>query len=727
MKTILKNVFLASMFGAIVFLAVPQTTFGALGLDGPLTAKTIRENGVLRVSISGKVNEDARKLWAQKLEKLTINAGKITSLTSKPTLREICIGKSPDGKVTTGEFTCTANLKEYGDYQFQLFIEGSIFGTDSGDITGLGQKFTVREIDSVIGSDVQDLAHSIDESGSSPVLTISGTLPPADLRAANPVYIHYGEIANKDPFLLKEQKKSTCTLDINKTPDEILNSQQTACGIGKDGAFKVRVNYNFATSSQAYFYIHGGPYNKVFTNLIEFSAPVLTPTSYTLSSVEVSGTNATVTIHAFNLRLATNYTIEVGNVVQVGSTNVYSCISSTPTITSSTLKSQPSTATTPSVIKNTFDIKNPGLYCVRLFKENPDYPSPGEPVVEYFQEPNGGIFSVGGVQIPNNVTLNKGANQYGCDSPDDNSAYCLLAPLPEIGNEQGLVDTKDLGGYVNGLIRLIIGLTAVLSVLMLVVGGIQYMSTTAVGGKQAARDRIQNAILGILLAVGSYAILNTINPNLVNLQFYTPGEEIPFEPGDEGVEYSGLSINRGTLDDLSGITVPTGTAKELATKVLELSNASKITLLSTNVIRDTADINRSSALQNVKDTADGKAGWTSHRAHGGARQVSIHEGIFKALILMSDTSKIQVNEILGGKHSESSTHYLGKGLDIQASQSATNVNRALMNACRAAGANPDKIYGPCGSDYNSDGTYSTCRTTGYATNSDHKTHIHCGW
>ena len=97
-----------------------------------------------------------------------------------------------------------------------------------------------------------------------------------------------------------------------------------------------------------------------------------------------------------------------------------------------------------------------------------------------------------------------------------NQNYCLLAPLPGLGNS---VDTtKGVGDYLNTIIKVIIGFMAVLAVVMMVVGGIQYMVSNIAGEKASAKSRMTNAIFGLVLALSSYLILNTINPNLVNLK-----------------------------------------------------------------------------------------------------------------------------------------------------------------------------------------------------------------
>jgi hypothetical protein len=68
-----------------------------------------------------------------------------------------------------------------------------------------------------------------------------------------------------------------------------------------------------------------------------------------------------------------------------------------------------------------------------------------------------------------------------------------------------------------------IGISAALAVIYIIFGGIQYMSTDAVGAKKDGKKTIQNAILGLLLVIGSYSILYTVNPKLVNFNLEIPG------------------------------------------------------------------------------------------------------------------------------------------------------------------------------------------------------------
>lgn len=89
--------------------------------------------------------------------------------------------------------------------------------------------------------------------------------------------------------------------------------------------------------------------------------------------------------------------------------------------------------------------------------------------------------------------------------------YTLLAPIGDFTEFDG----NDIGDYLNLLVKLAIGLCGALAVIMLIVNGVSYMGEGSIFKKAQAKDNMQNAILGLLIALGSWAILNTINPDLL--------------------------------------------------------------------------------------------------------------------------------------------------------------------------------------------------------------------
>ncbi|MFA6273234.1 MAG: hypothetical protein WC673_01955 [Candidatus Paceibacterota bacterium] len=96
--------------------------------------------------------------------------------------------------------------------------------------------------------------------------------------------------------------------------------------------------------------------------------------------------------------------------------------------------------------------------------------------------------------------------------------YVPLAPLPGTTDTTvgGKPAVQDAGNYIKGAFNLAIGIAAALAIIMIIWGGIKYMTAEAITSKGDARKTITNAIYGLLLALGSYLILLTINPSLVN-------------------------------------------------------------------------------------------------------------------------------------------------------------------------------------------------------------------
>ena len=100
----------------------------------------------------------------------------------------------------------------------------------------------------------------------------------------------------------------------------------------------------------------------------------------------------------------------------------------------------------------------------------------------------------------------------GTPSPANFGIYNLLAP---IGNFKSLTSSDNIGTYFNTIFLIAIGLCGVLAVIMFIIGGIQYMGDESIFGKTKGKEQMESAILGLLIALGSYALLNTINPDLL--------------------------------------------------------------------------------------------------------------------------------------------------------------------------------------------------------------------
>jgi len=137
--------------------------------------------------------------------------------------------------------------------------------------------------------------------------------------------------------------------------------------------------------------------------------------------------------------------------------------------------------------------------------------------------------------------------------------YQLLASIPTI--------TQPTDGtaipfpvYLKGLIVAIVGLSIIFAVIMIVIGGIEYVAAVVPSAKSEGKKKIIGAISGLLIAIFSYLLLITINPDLtiigldlntVPASLYPPweggsGNSPVGHVGDPGVGGSGSSGNLGS-------------------------------------------------------------------------------------------------------------------------------------------------------------------------------------
>lgn len=439
-----------------------------------------------------------------------------------------------------------------------------------------------------------------------------------------------------------------------------------------------------------------------------------------LGDVVIDNKNVTLNIKTYDVPTTvgatqTPYKIYLGAVLNDESTNGAIC-----TTDQSLSKPFPLTEGT-NVTPISFTNLSEGTYCVTINASAvalipADYPrtiscEADEEKFSSFCSP----FSIGnGSTTITNLSKSSIArtDKYGCESTGT-EIYCPLQPLPGTvdPDTKGIDVREGFGNFLNRMIILFMGIISILSVLMVAISGIEYMSAEVISSKKNALDRLKHALLGLFIALSSYALLNTINPNLVDLKITVPGAEVSYVPAERRIGTADGSIPNN-LPPVDNINIPTGAAKVLATQILSKGN--KITLLG-----DTADPT-SSAKQNIIDTSEGKSAWTSTRSDVKRQPVAIDSRLLGTILAISELYSIQVNHIAGGDHSSTSKHYQGKAFDIQHRPFEPTKARAIMDVCRAGGAY--LIIGPCS-------TYSdkVCKDTGYKTRDDHSGHIHCAW
>lgn len=82
----------------------------------------------------------------------------------------------------------------------------------------------------------------------------------------------------------------------------------------------------------------------------------------------------------------------------------------------------------------------------------------------------------------------------------------------------GVSVVSDFGNYIAVVYRYVIGLVGTAAVVMIVYGGFLYLLGSATGDVGKGKQIIQDAIIGLMLVLGSYTILATVNPETLSLK-----------------------------------------------------------------------------------------------------------------------------------------------------------------------------------------------------------------
>jgi hypothetical protein len=129
-----------------------------------------------------------------------------------------------------------------------------------------------------------------------------------------------------------------------------------------------------------------------------------------------------------------------------------------------------------------------------------------------------------------------------------------------------------IGEYIAAVYRYGVGIVSTLAVVMIMLGGVLWITSRGSNDKvKLAKDRITKAIIGLALAIGSYTVLYTLNPNLVTFSslkiLYIPETEFEVIYENDSIP---LDNNYPTYS--GKVSKPTWTAKTfdcLGAKTLE--------------------------------------------------------------------------------------------------------------------------------------------------------------
>jgi hypothetical protein len=120
---------------------------------------------------------------------------------------------------------------------------------------------------------------------------------------------------------------------------------------------------------------------------------------------------------------------------------------------------------------------------------------------------------VGGITIFVPTQINA-----ACGDLTDSSADCYQQLAPITGPDGQSIKTNNFPAYLQAMYRLGIGACFALGVIMFTIAGIEYIISESMNTKEDAKKKIQAAIIGLAIALVSYILLYTINPDLLKLE-----------------------------------------------------------------------------------------------------------------------------------------------------------------------------------------------------------------
>ena len=136
-----------------------------------------------------------------------------------------------------------------------------------------------------------------------------------------------------------------------------------------------------------------------------------------------------------------------------------------------------------------------------------------------------------------------------------------FVPLAEI---PGLTDpttanTKGFADFFNNLYKYLIGAAATLAAIMIIWGGLEYSTQDSVSKKSDGKQRIYDAIFGLILVLSPVLVFSIINPSILNLSINLPAL-------DTAVISTGTENEKGNAGSSSSVAVNTSSTGCTAVK-----------------------------------------------------------------------------------------------------------------------------------------------------------------
>lgn len=105
-----------------------------------------------------------------------------------------------------------------------------------------------------------------------------------------------------------------------------------------------------------------------------------------------------------------------------------------------------------------------------------------------------------------------------------NSGFTALAPIPGLtdSSNTSVVNSSSLANFFNNLYKYLIGLAAVIAIIEIIWGGLEISTQDSVSKHADGKEKIQQAIIGLILVLAPVIVFSIINPSILNLSLNLP-------------------------------------------------------------------------------------------------------------------------------------------------------------------------------------------------------------
>jgi D-alanyl-D-alanine dipeptidase len=184
--------------------------------------------------------------------------------------------------------------------------------------------------------------------------------------------------------------------------------------------------------------------------------------------------------------------------------------------------------------------------------------------------PGGWQPSIGAVPATQLITI---------DIPTIKFTDILMKEEMQGGKTIKTINVPWMAQYISGVYKYAVSIAGVIAAVMMMIGGIQYLTAGGDAGRVSrGKERINDALLGLMLVLGTYMVLQVINPDLVKMQgtlitLVAPEKYPPSTAGatDEVEKITGATASSGEMASPPGDNIfgpgKGKVPKELAQKV----------------------------------------------------------------------------------------------------------------------------------------------------------------